>query len=116
MDALSIIIGSAWILTASVIIALCIPLARGKIPPNRYYGMRFPESFASDDAWYAINRYGGRLMIIWAIPILILGIAVLFLPITPQIAPLLVPVVLAMVLIPTILTMRYASRYGKGGR
>ncbi len=116
MTELGIIIGSTWIFAASVIIAICIPLARGKIPPNRYYGMRFPESFASVDAWYAINRYGGRRMIVWAVPILVLGIAILFLPIAPLMASLMVPVVIVLVLIPTIMTMRYANRYGRGER
>jgi hypothetical protein len=113
MQLLGIIIGAGWIFVAVVIIAVCVPLTKDKIPPNRYYGMRFAKSFTSDEAWYAINRYGGRQMIMWAVPMLLCGIVILFLPISPRYAIVLVPVELAFVIVPSIKTFLFANRYGK---
>ena len=63
-----------------ILIVFSIPLALGKIGPNPWYGVRFLLSYKSDDHWYAINRYGGRLTCIWGMVILVLGLAGLFLP------------------------------------
>lgn len=63
-----------------VLVASAIPLARNKVPPNRAYGIRISASFKSDAAWYKINSYAGKELILWAIPILFLGIIELFIP------------------------------------
>lgn len=42
-----------------VILGISIPLCFKMIPPNRVYGFRMEASFVSDQAWYAINRFGG---------------------------------------------------------
>jgi uncharacterized membrane protein len=113
MQLLGIIIGVGWIFVAVVIILVCLPLTKDKIPPNRYYGMRLPKAFTSDEAWYAINRYGGKQMIMWAVPMLLCGIVIPFLPISPGYALLLVPVELLFVIVPSIKTFLFAKRYGK---
>ena len=43
-----------------------LPLAAGKVRRNRWYGFRLPKTLASDEAWYGVNRYGGRLMVLWS--------------------------------------------------
>lgn len=50
---------------AIVVIAVSIPLLRGQVGMNDWYGFRFRASFASEEAWFAINRYGARLFLIW---------------------------------------------------
>jgi len=52
MDALPFIITSAGLLIG----LLCIPLARGKIGPNLFYGIRTRAAFASKENWYRINK------------------------------------------------------------
>jgi hypothetical protein len=42
--------------------------------------MRFKQLFTSEEDWYAINRYGARLMIRWGIVILVVGLAPFFIP------------------------------------
>ena len=53
------------------IILTSIPLVLELIPPNRWYGVRVREAYASDAAWYAINRRGSMAIIgaclIWLI-------------------------------------------------
>jgi hypothetical protein len=43
--------------------ALSIPLIQRKIPLNALYGVRSPESFASEENRYAINEFGGRKLL-----------------------------------------------------
>jgi hypothetical protein len=45
---------------AVALMALALPLVRRRVSRNRWYGVRLPESFASDEAWFDINAYGGR--------------------------------------------------------
>jgi uncharacterized membrane protein len=112
MTLLGIIIGSSWIFVGLVIGALGIPLARQKIPPNRLYGVRLQKSFQSETAWYDINRYGGKQMIYWSVPLILAGAALLFLPITPNYVGFLVPIELIFIAIPILKMIRYANRYG----
>jgi hypothetical protein len=58
---------------------LSIPLVRGGVRRNGIYGVRFPQSFQLDEAWLAINRFGGQRMITWAFPLIAVGVISLFL-------------------------------------
>ncbi len=40
-----------------------VPLVLRRVPMSRAYGIRVPEAFSSDARWYAINAYGGRLLL-----------------------------------------------------
>lgn len=45
---------------ATLFMALGAPLARSRIPPNRWYGFRVSRyQYEDDEIWYAINRKGG---------------------------------------------------------
>lgn len=50
-----------------------IPLALRKVPMNRWYGVRIPESYASDERWYDINAYGGRLFLGYGCAVVLFG-------------------------------------------
>jgi uncharacterized membrane protein len=41
-------------------VALAIPLIRGIVPRNGWYGFRVPKTLASDDVWFPANRFVGR--------------------------------------------------------
>ena len=45
------------------IILVSVPLLFDLIPPNSWYGVRVREAYASDAAWYAINRRGSLAII-----------------------------------------------------
>jgi uncharacterized membrane protein len=33
------------------------------VPRNRFYGIRTKKSLSDDRVWYAVNKFGGRLII-----------------------------------------------------
>jgi hypothetical protein len=113
MDPVALIIGVSWIALGLLVTAAAIPLVRGKVARNGLYGVRLPQSFTSDDAWYAINRFGGRRLILWAAPMIAVGIVCLFLPLRAHPVRTLIlgfsP--LAFILAPAIQTWRFACRY-----
>jgi len=41
-------------------IAIGLPLADRRIPPNHWYGVRVRETFADEHIWYATNAQAGR--------------------------------------------------------
>lgn len=84
MDPVAMILGTSWTVTGLLIIGLCIPLAKGSVGPNRWYGVRLPQSYQSDEAWYAINRYGARQLIAWSSPLVVVGVVCFFLPLQPH--------------------------------
>ncbi len=59
---------------AFLLAALSVPLILQKVPMNSYYGVRFPQSFKSNEAWYAINRFGGWMLLLSTVPIFVSGI------------------------------------------
>jgi uncharacterized membrane protein len=48
-----------------LLIGLAIPLVSKKIPPNRWYGFRTPETLNNEELWYKANRYLGRDLIVY---------------------------------------------------
>jgi hypothetical protein len=40
-----------------------VPLILRKVPMNRAYGVRIAKAFVSDENWYAVNEYGGKLLL-----------------------------------------------------
>lgn len=73
-------LGLSNIFVGILIIALCIPLLNDKIRMNRWYGIRLPKSYTSDENWYKINRYGAKRMILWSVVLVLIGIAAFFIP------------------------------------
>jgi len=71
-----LIVGLCNILVSVVCIASAIPLVRHKVKMNYWYGIRIPKSYSSPENWEKINEYGGRALIYWSIPILLIGSAV----------------------------------------
>lgn len=50
------------LLVGLLFIALGVPLARRRVPPNAWYGFRVARTMRNRDVWYASNAYGGWLM------------------------------------------------------
>jgi hypothetical protein len=80
MGSLPLIAAIVDIVLGLTFIGISIPLVLGKIPMNHAYGIRFAKSFESEELWFRINRYGGKQLIIWSIPIILLGLAVFIFP------------------------------------
>ncbi len=114
MDVVGIIVGVSWIFVGLVCVGLAIPLMNGKVGRNPFYGMRYAKAFESDEAWFAINRYGGRRMFFWSLPLIAIGVVCLFLPLSshPAMALFAGFAPLVFVFIPAVETWRFARGYG----
>ena len=54
-----------WIIFIAINVlfaALCIPLIRKEVPINSIYGFRFPVVMKSEEAWYRVNSFGGKVL------------------------------------------------------
>jgi hypothetical protein len=110
---MGLIIGITHILTGFLIFMISIPMYRGQVAPNRFYGIRFRKSYASDAHWYAINQYGGRQFMIWSAVLMLVGGTTLFVPLdhdrTRMLALAIAPTFL--LLVPALLTYRFARHF-----
>jgi uncharacterized membrane protein len=52
---------------------ISVPLLFDLVPPNRFYGIRLRASFASEQSWYAINRFGGKRFLLFSAEVMLLG-------------------------------------------
>ena len=68
------------LMSGVIILAVSVPLMRRRVPMNRLWGVRIPASFRSDEDWYDINAYAGRLLVLGSIPIIAAGMVGVFLP------------------------------------
>ena len=46
----------------AIMALLGVPLMRGKVPPNGWYGFRVRRTLSDPSVWYPANRYAGRRM------------------------------------------------------
>jgi hypothetical protein len=108
VDKLSIILGVSNLFVGLLCLGLSWPLYTGKVGRNHIYGFRTKKTLASDDVWYAVNRYAARRMLPWAAGLAGLGAATLMLPLE-QHPKLAVAIGLAplVVLIPCLQGLRY---------
>ena len=54
-------------------VALSVPLARRKIRPNHWYGLRVPATLADERVWYEANARAGRGMLVLGMLVMALG-------------------------------------------
>jgi ABC-type Na+ efflux pump permease subunit len=52
-------------------VLLSIPLILRIVPMNRMYGIRVRRAFVSPHNWYAINAYGGKLLLAFGLLLLL---------------------------------------------
>ena len=39
---------------------ISVPLIKGRVPRNHWYGFRVPKTLRSDSIWYPANAYSGK--------------------------------------------------------
>lgn len=59
-------------------IGLGLPLLRGRIRPNRWYGCRTKKTLSDERIWFAVNRVTGRDLIIGGISLIITAASIHF--------------------------------------
>jgi len=80
MNVINLILGLSFIVTGIIFILISLPLLKGSIKLNHWYGIRFKKSFASDENWYKINKYGSQQLIKWSVVLILIGVITLFVP------------------------------------
>lgn len=110
MHLINTILGVFDIGTGLLCIAINIPLLRGSVSRNPFYGFRFRQSFESDANWQQINTYGAKRLMSWSVLIVLMGIGTFFLPLQENLVLILIValVPLLIALIPVWETYRYA--------
>ncbi len=108
-----------WFITAlyvaagALLMAAAVPLIRRRVPPNAWYGVRLPATFADEAVWYEVNARSGRELLVLGAAVVLLALAVpALLPAWPAERQALVPVavVLASTLLLTLRAWRHAAR------
>ena len=87
MDQFSVLLGISNSLCAVLFVCLSLPLLKGRIRMNRWYGIRFKKAYESEKNWYRLNRYGAERIITWSVPLLVVGVATFFVPLQTQGGP-----------------------------
>ena len=74
------IVGWLFLAAGVLYVILALPLIRGTVPMNRFYGFRIPAAFESGDRWRAINNYGGKQLAMGGVWVIAVGIVGIFVP------------------------------------
>jgi uncharacterized membrane protein len=90
------------------VILVCIPLYFEKIKMNCAYGFRIGKAFESEENWYRINKYGAKVLMGWAVAIMIVGIVCLY--IDPQSVLTVAKISFLSLIVPIAQTYYYARR------
>ncbi len=102
--------GLGNIVVAILIIGISVPLVMRKIPMNHIYGIRFKKSFESDEHWFKINHYGGTQLILWSMPLLVIGLLTLLFPVRDGgIFTTLIACAPLILLVPAYMSYRYSK-------
>ena len=112
METTGITLGISNVFVGIMFIAISIPLVKRKVSMNKVYGVRIKKAFESEDDWYKINAYGGKQLILWSLPIILLGIATCFIPLEGN-GAMITSIACApgIILIPAIIAiLRYAKK------
>jgi hypothetical protein len=94
----------------SVTALASLPLHFDLVRPNRWYGIRVPAAFHSEQNWYAINRFGAARFIRFGVVVAFAGLVLNHYPAAPFWVPLLCLVGTLPLLL---LTVRSINRYAR---
>ncbi len=103
-------LGIVLLAVGAVFVALAYPLRTGRVKMNHLYGMRFPQSYYSEKSWYKINAYGGGLLMIWAVLVMVAGVVLTVVPVNVSRETVLIALVVTF-FVPVIITYAYASNF-----
>src|SRR5918998_4399100 len=58
-------------------VGLGVPLLRGRVRPNSWYGCRTEKTLSDEKVWYAVNRVTGRDLVAGGIALIACSLALL---------------------------------------
>ena len=68
----------ALLVVSALLIIVGELLARRRIRPNRYIGVRIPATMRNPDLWYMVNAFAGKLLIGVGVVLAALAIGLFF--------------------------------------
>lgn len=100
-----------FVLSGLALAGAGLPLALGRVSPNRWYGFRTPRTVGDPQVWYPANAYAGKLLL--GLGVGIVGAALLLPRLWPEMAAetyawWLMAVLLGGLLIVLLLSLRHA--------
>ena len=66
-----------FIVSGILLIIVAIPMIRGKVKPNAWYGFRMPITQKSDEMWYPSNAYAGKGLVVAGVIVILKAIFIL---------------------------------------
>jgi len=69
-----------YVLSGGLLAALSLPLLRGKVRPNSWYGFRVPSTLGDPAVWYPVNRAMARWLLVAGVVTMAGAIALYFVP------------------------------------
>ena len=103
MSRTTIVFGYLYFGLGLLFAAVAVPLIFGRVPRNPWYGVRIHAAFESDEAWYRINRHGGKSLLGLGCTLVAVGVFIVrFLPPEPRL-----PLVLGLALLPGLLLVPF---------
>ncbi len=91
-----------------LVILVSLPLIFRKIKMNCVYGFRISNAFESEENWYTINEFGGKVLALWGVALIVAGAAASFLE--PSSVLTFAKGCFLSVAVPIVLTFFYAKR------
>jgi ABC-type phosphate transport system permease subunit len=99
------------ILLTVITIGFCVPLVQRSVEMNKTFGIRTPKAFTSPENWYAINEYGGKVLILFTIIMCAVCVPLTIIFKRNELAQeLMMAAPLAFYIIPMILIRNYGSK------
>lgn len=111
MEPISLVVGLCNICCGIIFALVGAVLAICRIRKGAWYGFTVPNAVASDRNWEQVNRFGGRRLVVWALPLVLLGIVSVLLAFpTPEswMAPIGLLPIFVCVMIPILETVSFA--------
>lgn len=67
-----------FIASGLLMIGLAIPMIRGNVTPNHWYGFRVKRTVEDPQIWYPANTYAGKLMVVYGVVLVLAAIVLPF--------------------------------------
>jgi SdpI/YfhL protein family len=98
-----------FVVSGLALVAVCVPLILGKIPPNGLYGFRVRKTMEHPEFWYPVNKYGGTRLLLASLLLVMAAVGYSYIPgIAPDVYSY---AVLATWVVPTTITLVGTFRY-----
>jgi hypothetical protein len=109
MDSVNVKTAITLVCLGILVILVSVPLFLGKVKMNSVYGIRIRKALESEENWYSINRYGAKVLMCWAVAVVIIGIVCLF--IEPQAVLTTAKFGFISIVIPIVQILYFAKRF-----